>query len=151
MNDTTGVTASIAPENIQRITRLAGQLTNASRNAASDRAITNPFKSNGDPTLDPSSAEFDPKHWAETVITLMSNDSQQYLPRKAGVSFRNLSVSGFGSPTGYQKDFINVVLQVTDLVAGLINRKDEKIQILRNHNGLLRSGEMLLVLGRPGR
>ncbi|OQE11111.1 hypothetical protein PENVUL_c003G00514 [Penicillium vulpinum] len=91
-----------------------------------------------------------PQKWVETVLRLNFQDPERYLPRKAGFSFRDLGVHGFGSPVSYQKDFLNIFLQVTDIVTGLINRKDQKIQILRAHNGLLRNGEMLLVLGRPG-
>ncbi|KAJ5641165.1 hypothetical protein N7490_005165 [Penicillium lividum] len=141
----------ISPENRQRIATLARHLTDTSiHHAGSHSAASNPFNGSNDPRLDPSSPDFNAKCWAETVIGLMSNDAERYLPRNAGVSFRNLSVHGFGSPLSYQKDFLNVVLQVGDIVTGLFNRKDQKIQILRDHNGLLRSGEMLLVLGRPG-
>jgi ATP-binding cassette subfamily G (WHITE) protein 2 (PDR) len=143
--------ADISPENIQRITTLARQLTDNSLHATLHPADTNPFHGSNDPKLDPRSPSFNAKYWAETVIRLMSDDAERYLPRKAGVSFRNLSVHGFGSPLSYQKDFLNVLLQVSDIASGWFNRKDQKIQILKDHNGLLRSGEMLLVLGRPGR
>jgi len=102
-------------------------------------------------TLDPNSKDFSPEEWVARFMQLKSRDPDRYRPRSAGVSFRNLSVHGFGSPISYQKDFFNVFLQMADLLSGLINRKDQKIEILRGHNGLVRSGEMLLVLGRPGR
>ncbi|KAK5807240.1 hypothetical protein VI817_001498 [Penicillium citrinum] len=102
-------------------------------------------------TLDPNSKDFSPAEWAIRFMQLKSRDPDRYRPRSAGVSFHNLSVHGFGSPINYQKDFFNVFLQITDLLSGLINRRDQKIEILRGHNGLVRSGEMLLVLGRPGR
>ncbi|KAJ5805910.1 uncharacterized protein N7503_003512 [Penicillium pulvis] len=141
----------ISLENRHRIARLARQLTETSiHHAGAHSTASNPFNGSDDPKLDPSSKSFNARYWAETVLGLMSNDTERYLPRKAGVSFRNLSVHGFGSPLSYQKDFLNVVLQVGDIVSGLVNHKDQKIQILRDHNGLLRSGEMLLVLGRPG-
>lgn len=142
----------ISLENRHRIATLARQLTDTSiHHAGPHSTASSPFHGSKDPKLDPSSPSFSAKYWAETVIRLMSNDAERYLPRKAGVSFRNLSVHGFGSPLSYQKDFLNVVLQVCDIATGLFNRKDQKIQILRDHDGLLRSGEMLLVLGRPGR
>ncbi|KAJ6008160.1 hypothetical protein N7540_012136 [Penicillium herquei] len=142
----------ISLQNRQRVAALARKLTNTSSfDRSQDILRVNPFKGTDIPALDPSSPEFNAKHWAQTVFQLMSEDPERFVPRKAGLSFRNLSVHGFGSPISYQKDFLNVMLQVTDLAAGLINRKDHQIQILRDHNGLLRSGEMLLVLGRPGR
>lgn len=142
----------ISLENRHRIARLARQLTDTSiHHAGTHPTASNPFYGSDDHKLDPSSKNFNARYWAETVLGLMSDDAERYLPRKAGVSFRNLSVHGFGSPLSYQKDFLNVVLQVGDIISGMINHKDQKIQILRDHNGLLRSGEMLLVLGRPGR
>ncbi|KAJ5701887.1 hypothetical protein N7488_009435 [Penicillium malachiteum] len=144
-------TGDISTQNRQRVATLARQLTNTSSHDRSQENLrVNPFKGTDIPALDPSSPEFDAKRWAQTVVQLMSEDPERFVPRKAGLSFRNLSVLGFGSPISYQKDFLNVLLQVMDLAAGLINRKDHQIQILRDHNGLLRSGEMLLVLGRPG-
>ncbi|PWY81575.1 ATP-binding cassette transporter [Aspergillus sclerotioniger CBS 115572] len=110
----------------------------------------NPFLNCDDPSLDPNSSKFNARHWAKAVLQLTAQDPHRFPQRTAGVSFRNLSVHGYGRSTAYQKDFLNAVLQVTDLVGGLINRGDRKLQILKDHDGLLRSGEMLLVLGRPG-
>lgn len=72
--------------------------------------------------------------------------------RVAGVSYKNLNVHGFGQPTDYQKTFGNYPLAVTSLFDRLRGGKGKtKIQILRNFDGLVKSGEMLVVLGRPGR
>jgi hypothetical protein len=146
-----GDPANIYQENRSHITVLARRLTDASIKTGVQGAVSNPFKGSNDPRLDPFSKEFNPKKWVETVFYLYSQDFERYRPRKAGFSFRDLNVHGFGSPVSYQKDFLNVFLQVADIVTSLINRKDQRIQILQNHNGLLRNGEMLLVLGRPGR
>lgn len=142
---------NISERDRAQITKLARRLTDASTKTEVQGVMANPFKGSNDPGLDPFSKEFSPKKWAETVLCLNSQNSEHYLPRNAGFSFCDLSVHGFGSPISYQKNFLNVFLQVKDLVSGLINRRDQKIQILQSHNGLLRSGEMLLVLGRPGR
>lgn len=141
----------LSAESRTRVNQLARRFTDASNHTKSHGAIHNPFKDTSNSKLDPSSSEFDAKEWARTVMQLMAEEPDRYLPRHAGVSFSNLGVHGFGNPIGYQTDFLNIVLQVTDLVTSLINRKREKIQILHDHNGLLRKGEMLLVLGRPGR
>ncbi|KAJ5982947.1 CDR ABC transporter [Penicillium waksmanii] len=141
---------NISDRDKAQITSLARRLTDASIKTAAQGVLSNPFKDSNDPGLDPFSKEFNPRKWAETVLGLNAQNSGRYLPRKAGFSFLDLSVHGFGSPISYQKNFLNVFLQFKDLVSGLINRRDQKIQILQNHNGLLRSGEMLLVLGRPG-
>lgn len=152
---TTGLGGKVSKNILERdkaqIMKLARRLTDASTKTEVQGEMANPFKGSHDPGLDPFSKEFSPKKWAETVLCLNSQNSERYLPRKVGFSFRDLSVHGFGSPISYQKNFLNVFLQVKDLVSGLINRRDQKIEILQSHNGLLRSGEMLLVLGRPGR
>jgi predicted ABC-type transport system involved in lysophospholipase L1 biosynthesis ATPase subunit len=46
--------------------------------------------------------------------------------------------------------FFNSVLQVGALMRKLTGTGKQKIQILRDFDGLVRSGEMLVVLGRPG-
>lgn len=146
-----GIISGIAPENRRRVSQLARTLTNSSSQAPVDGAVANPFKGSKDPQLDPNSAEFYPKKWARTVMQLMAQDPKRYLPRNAGVSFSNLSVHGFGSPIEYQTDFVNILLKVIDHATSLVRQRKDKIQILHDHNGLLRRGEMLLVLGRPGR
>lgn len=64
---------------------------------------------------------------------------------------RNLSVHGYGQPTDYQKTFGNYPLEIAGLFNRLTGRGKTKIQILRDFDGLVKSGEMLVVLGRPGR
>ncbi|BCS12093.1 hypothetical protein ALUC_50139S [Aspergillus luchuensis] len=140
----------ISTEDQRKIMNLARRLTADSARFRQDGMPPNPFTTHCDPSLDPNSPKFNASHWARTVLHLSSQDPDRFPQRTAGVSFRNLSVHGYGRSTAYQKDFLNAILQVGDLVGGLINRRDRKLQILKNHDGLLRSGEMLLVLGRPG-
>ncbi|KAF7587765.1 hypothetical protein BBP40_006725 [Aspergillus hancockii] len=140
---------SISVEDQQRIASLARQLSTTSR-TYSQTGATNPFIDAADPTLNPNSATFDATRWAKTVLHCISQDPERYPTRAAGVSFRNVNVSGYGSPLGYQKTVSNVMLQVVDFVSSLGHRNQTTIQILKDHDGLIRSGEMLLVLGRPG-
>ena len=68
-----------------------------------------------------------------------------------GVSFQNLNVYGFGTATGYHKTFANYPLAYISNLRTLFERsRKSRIDILRNFEGLVASGEMLLVLGRPG-
>ncbi|PYH88728.1 hypothetical protein BO71DRAFT_467139 [Aspergillus ellipticus CBS 707.79] len=140
----------ISADDQQEIKKLARRLTETSAYEWPHGSTPNPFTGVNDPTLDPNSPKFSPKRWAKTVFQLTSQDPERHPERRAGVSFQDLSVHGYGSAVGYQKDILNVVLQAADRVGSLINRKDQELQILRDHDGLLRSGEMLLVLGRPG-
>jgi hypothetical protein len=87
------------------------------------------------------------------MLALQSRDPERYPTRIAGVSFTNLNVHGFGSPTDYQKTVGNIWLDYFGKFRRLIGvgKKLTKIQILRDFEGLVKAGEMLVVLGRPGR
>lgn len=68
-----------------------------------------------------------------------------YPSRVAGVAYKNLSAHGFGEATDYQKTFGNYPLELGSLLKRLIGRRQQtKIQILRDFDGLVRSGEMLV-------
>ncbi|KAJ7637098.1 ABC-2 type transporter-domain-containing protein [Roridomyces roridus] len=112
----------------------------------------NPFEEEArqqDETLDPLSAKFDINVWLKAVMGITSRDPEKFPTRTAGVSFRNLNVHGVGSPTDYQKTVSNIWLGLGSVVKGLMGMKSgkRKIQILRDFDGLLKSGELLVVLG----
>lgn len=135
------------------ITRLAQQLTRQSTHfsVTGDTAENTFLESREDSTLNPHSPNFKAKHWMKNLLAITSRDPERYPQRVAGVSFRNLSVHGYGSPTDYQKDVFNSVLQIGALFRMITGTGKKKIQILRDFDGLVKSGEMLVVLGRPGR
>lgn len=140
------------------IHELARQVSNTSSidSINSTSTLVNPFYSQAtfgsSPKLNPSSSEFNPKAWVKSVLAIQSRDPERYPSRSAGVSFSNLHVHGFGSPTDYQKTVGNVPLDyLGNLLRTLgVGRKLKKIQILKDFEGLVKSGEMCLVLGRPG-
>lgn len=111
----------------------------------------NPFLGSEDPLLDPASGKFSARAWVKTLIGIQSRDPERYPQRVAGVSYKNLNVHGFGTPTDYQKSFGNTPLELFSLFDKVRGRGKTKIQILRDFDGLVKSGEMLVVLGRPGR
>lgn len=108
---------------------------------------TNPLSGTG--PLDPSSPDFSIRAWLSSSSPFSRNNNQS---PHLGVSFRNLSVSGFGSPTDYQKTVANIPLQLltslTRFLSGSHPRRE--ISILHAFDGVVAPGEMLLVLGRPG-
>ncbi|KAG9246527.1 AtrD, ABC-transporter [Calycina marina] len=110
----------------------------------------NPFLGSDDPLLDPASGKFNARAWVKTLIGIKSRDPEKYPTRTAGVSYKNLSVHGFGTPTDYQKSFGNTPLELLSIMDKIRGKGKTKIQILRNFDGLVKSGEMLVVLGRPG-
>lgn len=136
----------------EQVTRLARRLTHQSTRHSVYGQTQNPFlDAKADPTLDPHSSEFKPRNWMKNLLAISSRDPERYPQRVAGISFKDLSVHGFGSPTDYQKDVANSVLEIGSLVRTVTGTGKQKIQILRNFDGLVKSGEMLVVLGRPGR
>ncbi|KAL3474110.1 ATP-binding cassette transporter [Aspergillus californicus] len=142
--------AAISTEGHERILQLARRLTSQSvSHRHGQEALPNPFIGANDPKLDPQSDQFDPGHWARLVLRLASEDPARYPQRRAGVSYRNLSVSGYTSLVAYQKTFASALLEPVEWATSLFHKKNT-VRILKEHDGLLRSGEMLLVLGRPG-
>ncbi|EPS25362.1 ABC multidrug transporter C [Penicillium oxalicum] len=130
------------------VTRLARRLTRESTHWA-DGANTF-IEAEKDSTLDPHSPNFRARNWMKNLLAVTSRDPERYPARQAGVAFRNLSVHGYGSPTDYQKDVFNSVLQIGALARMATGTGKQKIQILRDFAGVVKSGEMLVVLGRPG-
>ncbi|KAK4551973.1 Multidrug resistance protein [Recurvomyces mirabilis] len=110
----------------------------------------NPFEAEKDSALDPHSPNFRARAWVKSMIKL--RDAENKLPgRTGGVAFRNLSAHGFGAATDYQKDVGNVWLETVGYAKKLFGMaKPRRIDILRNFEGLVESGEMLVVLGPPG-
>ncbi|KAH9210215.1 putative ABC transporter [Leptodontidium sp. 2 PMI_412] len=113
--------------------------------------VRNPFLGvpPGSP-LDPRGPNFSAQAWFSNLAGYISKDPSNLLHRSAGVSFTDLKVSGFGSPTDYQKSVGNVLLGITTLFRRMAGNSKQEINILREFYGLIESGEMLLVLGRPG-
>ncbi|KAK2748770.1 ABC multidrug transporter mdr3 [Myotisia sp. PD_48] len=114
--------------------------------------IVNPFLDpEADPELNPNGDSFSVKKWLKTMLQITSRDPERYPKRTAGVSFRNMNVYGFGSAADYQADVGNTPLKAFGVVKSLLGLgKKVRIDILRDFEGLVKSGEMLVVLGRPG-
>ncbi|KAH8692011.1 putative ABC multidrug transporter [Talaromyces proteolyticus] len=136
------------------VTDLARQISQISRqNSAQvvDEPI-NPFlDANTHPELDPLSENFKHTKWVKNMLHITSRDPDRYPQRTTGVSFRNLNAYGYGTAADYQADVFNTWLKAFGYCKGLLGmRKKMRIDILRDFEGLVKSGEMLVVLGRPG-
>ncbi|KAI0767296.1 pleiotropic drug resistance ABC transporter [Fomes fomentarius] len=105
-------------------------------------------------------------HSASTDVTLASNspfdfektlrdvikrlDESDIKRRELGVAFRNLRVTGVGAAASYQETF-GSVLSPLNFVSGIRGAlRPATRDILTGFEGVVRPGEMLLVLGRPG-
>lgn len=76
------------------------------------------------------------------------SDEAGVVQRRAGFCFKNLKVSGSGSAINLQMNVGSVLMMPLRL--GEVFRRGPEKTILNSFDGVLRSGEMLVVLGRPG-
>lgn len=150
----TGNTSSNESLDLEKvISQEARSLTRINTTNSIKPTYENPFIGEvaEDSILNPHNPNFNPRAWIKNLLAIQSRDPERYPSRTAGIAFRNLSVHGFGSPTDYQKDVLNSVLQIGGLVRKVLGYGQTKIQILQDFDGVVESGEMLVVLGRPGR
>ncbi|PYI28297.1 putative ABC multidrug transporter [Aspergillus indologenus CBS 114.80] len=101
-----------------------------------------------DPALNPDSKDFDLYKWLRKISHLLNEGGIQQ--KEAAIYFENLRVSGTGSALQLQQtvsDLITAPLRPRETFN--LGPKTPK-QILRGFDGVLESGELLLVLGRPG-
>lgn len=136
----------------RQVATLALQLSSQSTQFSPYDELENPFvRTKDESTLNPRSPAFKASDWMKNLLALTLRDPIRYPERAAGVSFKGLNVHGYGSPTDYQKDVLNSLLQFGQMVRQVSGGGKQKLQILRDFDGLVKSGEMLMVLGRPGR
>lgn len=140
----------------RQITELARSISQVSQKGSVKKSETsgvNTFlDSTSDPELDPNSGFFKPQKWVQNILQITSRDPDQFPTRTAGVSFRNLNVFGYGTAADYQMNFANFWLKGAGWFRRILGlQKKVRIDILRDFEGIVHSGEMLVVLGRPGR
>ncbi|KAG6007140.1 ZEB2-regulated ABC transporter 1 [Claviceps maximensis] len=144
--------SSVASEMLRRSSAVQALARSYSRaSAAADGEATtglNPFFATHDSCLNPNSPKFSARAWAKAMVDLAAEDGKSF--RSSGVCFQNLNVHGFGAATDYQKDVANVWLSAAGAARQLTGNGKQRIDILRSFDGLVRKGEMLVVLGPPG-
>jgi ABC-type multidrug transport system ATPase subunit len=75
-------------------------------------------------------------------------DEHEVIQRRAGIVWKNLKVCGSGSAINLQKNVGSLLL--APLRFGEFFGRGPEKTILNEFDGVLKSGEMLVVLGRPG-
>ncbi|PSR76755.1 ABC-2 type transporter-domain-containing protein [Coniella lustricola] len=99
--------------------------------------------------LNPSGDKFSARAWAKAILDLVSKEGASF--RTSGVAFQNMNVFGFGAGTDFQKDVANIWLDVAASLRSIVGASSKRrIDILRQFDGIVNSGEMLVVLGPPG-
>ncbi|KAG7666000.1 CDR3 [[Candida] subhashii] len=112
----------------------------------------NPITDKRDPTLDPESPHFNSKRWVRNMWHLYQSDSDYYKPNKLGVAYKNLRVYGNAIESDYQTTVSNGVLKYASKFFNYFRASNDELSfdILKPMEGLIRPGEVTVVLGRPG-
>ncbi|KAH7141746.1 ABC-2 type transporter-domain-containing protein, partial [Dactylonectria macrodidyma] len=132
-----------------QIGALARQLTRASTTAGAELHALSPQPGT---QLDPSSPNFDGRAWVKAFVKLIESEPGSAPPRSLGVAFKSLNIFGWASRAEYQKGVLDYPLDVVISLGSLLGggRKKRRVDILRNFEGVVEQGELLLVLGPPG-
>lgn len=133
----------------REIQNLARHLSTRTQHSTYQR---NPFDAGEGSILDPHSPTFNPRAFAKSLLNLQARDPEKWKKRTAGFAFKELNIFGFGSMTDYQKSVGNILFEAVGLAKKFLGMsKPRKIDILQGLDGLVQNGEMLVVLGPPGR
>ncbi|KAM0566184.1 hypothetical protein ACHAP9_007593 [Verticillium nonalfalfae] len=102
--------------------------------------------------LDPASVSFDGRAWVKAFLQLAQSDPQAAPMRVLGVAFRSLNVFGWSTGTESQMTVTTRITNLFQSIAQLAtgNKQKRRIDILRDFEGVVAEGELLLVLGPPG-
>jgi ATP-binding cassette subfamily G (WHITE) protein 2 (PDR) len=149
-------TWEIRPGDREELSRIASTFSNRRPSTFSrqpsttlDRLNTVDEMDMEDPRLDPGGPKFEVYLWARKMLRIMDREGVQ--PQRASVIFKNLNVSGSGSALQLQEtvgSLLMAPLRPGNFVS--FARKSRRKQILHDFDGVLKSGELLMVLGRPG-
>ncbi|KAL6453292.1 CDR4 ABC transporter CDR4 [Candida maltosa Xu316] len=105
-----------------------------------------------DERLNPNSSEFSSTYWIQNAHTLVMSDVDYFKPVHLGVAFKNLRAYGQASDADYQSTFINCLPKfVASFVReNILGHSGPTFDILKPMDGLIKPGELTVVLGRPG-
>ncbi|KAJ5024425.1 hypothetical protein J3E73DRAFT_236676 [Bipolaris maydis] len=121
---------------------LARILSTASVNVTRQLSIPAP----NDPRVDPTSDAFDLSKFLNMFRHQLEGEGIEM--KKLGVAFKNLNVFGSGNALQLQQTVADMFM--APFRAKEMFGKTERKQILHSFNGLIRAGELCIVLGRPG-
>ncbi|KAK1143727.1 hypothetical protein N8T08_006128 [Aspergillus melleus] len=150
-------TIKIEADEIANLKRIASQRSQMSkrRSSAYSRIVCTAgdgdsprIISDNDPAINPQAPEFDLEKWLKWVIKGAQDNGIS--SSRAGIVFKNLNVSGSGAALQLQETVTSMFSIPTQVGEILRQRRSPPKLILKDFNGLLESGQLLLVLGRPG-
>src|SRR6202012_958157 len=98
--------------------------------------------------FEPNSGKFDLYKYLR--MTMKMFESEHIALQRAGVVIKNVSVEGSGSALQLQSNVGSLLMSPLRINETLHFGHKQHKQIIRNFYGLVKSGELLIVLGRPG-
>ena len=135
----------------------AKTLTNGSSFVDRSAGNLNPFSSSiggagYDPKLDPNSDSFSSVAWMRNLNKIVTSDPEFYKPYSLGCSWTNLRAYGSSMDVTYQSTVANLPLKIAEFAYRCARkaRPADTFDILKPMDGLIKPGELLVVLGRPG-
>ncbi|KAH7310275.1 putative ABC multidrug transporter [Rhexocercosporidium sp. MPI-PUGE-AT-0058] len=132
--------AQIEEGDMSDIRRIATAFSQGRSNACGDLEPTETLP-------DPNQPNFDETRWLQSFINEFLE--QGHAPKKVGISFTNLKVSGDGAALQLQStvgSILSIPVRIGEHFS--FNKKEPRV-ILHSFDGLLQPGELLIVLGRP--
>lgn len=131
------------------VEQLAQQISR--RSHAFDREL-HAFRPEPGSHLDPKSASFDRRAWVKAFVQLLESDPSSAPSRILGVAFKNLNVLGWSAGAATQPTVPNRISNLFSFATRLFSqgRQGQRVEILRDFEGVVGEGELLLVLGPPG-
>ncbi|CAI7581737.1 unnamed protein product [Penicillium discolor] len=138
--------AFIDQDDVETLTKIATQRSR--RQSTPGTTDTLAVLAQQDPSLDPQSGKFDLQKWLQAAFNDMSRDGRS--GHTSDVVFKKLNVYGSGAALQFQDTVTSTLTAPFRLPQIIRESHSPQRRILKDFNGLLKSGELLLVLGRPG-
>lgn len=135
-------------ETLRQIASLRRSKTAISDRPELERWGTLAGVSDNDPRLNPENPEFDVYMWSRALMR--AKDEDQIRVARAGFTFKDPNVSGSGAALSLHQDVSSALIAPFRLGEYFTTGKKLHKRILRDFDGIVKNGEMLVVLGRPG-
>lgn len=102
--------------------------------------------------LDPTSDDFSSADWVKNMSRLVQSDPEYFKPYELDCCWKNLSASGDSADVAYQTTVSNLPTKLISTAYRQLRpaKETDTFQILKPMDGLVKAGELLVVLGRPG-
>lgn len=108
-----------------------------------------------DPRLNPDSPEFEARYWVECLRRLQLNNSETFKPADLGIIYKDLSCHGFKVDEDFELDFVNAPYKIVrnfirEKLSSETKRRSQMFDILKPMDGIIKPGELTVLLGKPG-